>query len=57
MKVVVMKLIFDKQDDINGILRALEAAGYFVVATSRVIFDAQTKKHHQFLGVMKNGSP
>lgn len=53
---VVMKLIFEQKDDVNGILRALEAAGYVVVATSRVIFDAETKKFHQFLSVMNDGS-
>jgi hypothetical protein len=52
---VVMKLIFEQKADIEPILHALEAAGYIVVATSRVIFDSETKKHHQFLSVMKDG--
>jgi hypothetical protein len=56
MQVVVLKLIFEQKDDIEPIVHALEAAGYTVIATSRVIFDSETKKHHQFLSVMKNGS-
>jgi hypothetical protein len=56
MQVVVMKLIFEQKDDIEPIVRALEAAKYTVVATSRVIFDPETRKHHQFWSVMNNGS-
>lgn len=52
---VVVKLIFEDKDDIEPIVRVLEAAGYIVVATSRVIFDPETKKHHQFLSVVKDG--
>jgi hypothetical protein len=52
---VVIKVIFEQKDDIEPIVHALEAAGYTVVATSRVIFDPETKKYHQFLSVMNDG--
>ena len=56
MQVVVMKLIFEQKGDIDPILHALETAGYTIIATSRVIFDPETRKSHQFLSVMKNGT-
>lgn len=52
---VVVKLIFEQKDEIEPIVDVLEAAGFTVVATSRVIFDPETKKHHQFLSVMNDG--
>ena len=50
---IVVKLISESKADFEHIAVVLGSGGYMVVATSGIKFDPETKKHHQFLSVIK----